>query len=246
MAEMNTAAKVLELARGELWTDSGDKYVTYYNEITGSHLPLGCAWCACFVTWVMRHAGVPTDSVCNYKGCATGSEWFAGRGRFMGRGSGYIPKPGDIVMYEWNPEDEGTPRDDGDDHTGIVERVENGRIYTIEGNNGNAVRRDWWSIWAPEISGYCVPLYNVAAPEKPEKEELKVTYDEWKEFQRRYEQEQADLEAQKWALPAIEYCKEHGIMVGRGADDFDPRSNVTRQELAQVAMKLDQRKGAGK
>ena len=161
MAENNTAARVLELARGELGATSGDKYIRYYNEITGAGLPLGCSWCAAWVTWIMRHAGVPLDSVLNYKGCTTGVDWFIARGRFYGRGSGYTPKPGDIVMYEWRPGDNGTPSDDGADHTGIVERVENGKIYTLEGNNGGICCRDWWSVWNEYIEGYCVPLYNV-------------------------------------------------------------------------------------
>lgn len=178
MAEKNTAARVLELARGELGITNGDKYIRYYNELTGIGLPYGVAWCAAWVTWVMRHAGVPLDSVLNYKGCTTASEWFAAQGRFRPNSSGYIPKPGDIIMYEWNPENEGTPYDDGDDHTGIVERVENGKVYTIEGNNGGQCRRDWWGLTNAKISGYCIPLYNM--PNTSGKEEHDMTEKEIK------------------------------------------------------------------
>ncbi len=171
MANPNTAARVLEVARGELGTIGGEKYIAYYNQITGAGLPLGAAWCAAWVTYVMRHAGVPTDSVLNYKGCATASEWFAARGRFRPRSGGYVPKPGDIIMYEWSPQNEGTDRDDGDDHTGLVEYVESGMVHTVEGNNNGVCRRSQRSLSDPYISGYCVPLYNM-------KEEKDMTREE--------------------------------------------------------------------
>lgn len=232
MAKDNTAEKVLEIARSQIGVTSGDKYVDYYNEITGSHLPRGCAWCACFVTWVMRHAGVPTDSVLNYKGCATGALWFAERGRYMTKvnNPGYIPKPGDVIFYEWY-----TPQD-GEDHTGIVERVENGRVYTIEGNNGGKCQRDWWSIWPEtgEVAGYGVPLYNI-------EEEPDMTYEEWKKFQKQYEKELSEMPAAKWAVPAIDYCKKNGIMDGDADGQFRPYSHITRQEVAQVMMNADNR-----
>lgn len=230
MAENNTAARVLEVARGELGATSGDKYIKYYNELTGIGLPYGVAWCAAWVTWVMRHAGVPEDSVLNYKGCTTASTWFAKNGRFMPRAGGYIPRPGDIIMYEWNPEDENTSRDDGDDHTGIVERVENGKVYTIEGNNGGMCRRDWWGLSNDKISGYCLPLYNIKAKEEKDM----FTYEIWKEFQKRYEKEQAARPVSNWAREDVEKARAAGIMVGDSEGGFRPQSYITRQEAAVV------------
>lgn len=232
MAENNTAARVLEVARGEIGTAGGDKYIDYYNQITGIGLPHGVAWCAAWVTWVMRHAGVPEDSVLNYKGCATASEWFGARGRFMPRSSGYVPKPGDIIMYEWNPQNEGTAYDDGDDHTGIVEKAENGIVHTIEGNNGGACRRDWWSLGNPCISGYCVPLYNM------EKEEDEMSYEQFKAYMERYERERAEKPVSDWAQKAVAYCRENGLMVGDRDGRFRPQAVITRQEAAQALFNL--------
>ena len=237
MAKDNTAARVLELAQGEIGATGGEKYVRYYNGLTGAGLPLDCAWCAAWVTWVMRHAGVPADSVLNYKGCATASDWFAAQGRFRSRSSGYIPKPGDIIMYEWNPQNEGTAYDDGDDHTGIVERVEHGRVYTIEGNNGGQCRRDWWGLTNAYISGYCVPQYNIQTNENKEDDGM-LTYEQWKEYQQRYEQEKAAKPVSSWAQEAVGYCREHGLMSGDGDGGFRPQSPITRQEAAQVARNL--------
>lgn len=238
MAENNTAARVLEVARGELGATSGNKYIKYYNELTGIGLPYGVAWCAAWVTWVMRHAGVPEDSVLNYKGCTTASTWFAKNGRFMPRAGGYIPRPGDIIMYEWNPEDENTSRDDGDDHTGIVERVENGRVYTIEGNNGGMCRRDWWGLNNAYISGYCVPLYNIEKNENKEEDDEMLSYEQWKECQKRYEKEKAAKPVSGWAKKAVDYCKANGLMNGDAEGGFRPQSTITRQETAQVAMNI--------
>lgn len=78
------------------------------------------------------------------------------------------------------------------------------------------------------------------------KEDEKVTYEEWLAFQKRYEKELADKRESGWAKPAIDYCQENGIMVGDKDGDFDPQSLISRQEVAQVAMKLDMRAQEGK
>ena len=43
-----------------------------------------------------------------------------------------MPSPGDIIFFDWGA---------GVHHVGIVVNVENGKVNTIEGNSGNAVRR---------------------------------------------------------------------------------------------------------
>ena len=44
--------------------------------------------------------------------------------------------------------------DGNGDHTGIVEKVENGIVYTIEGNSGDAVRQNQFAVGHKEILGY--------------------------------------------------------------------------------------------
>ena len=56
---------------------------------------------------------------------------------------------GDIIFFDW----EG---DGGADHVGIVESVESGRVHTIEGNSGNAVKRRSYSLGDGRIYGYGV------------------------------------------------------------------------------------------
>ncbi|MFA6851261.1 MAG: CHAP domain-containing protein [Selenomonadaceae bacterium] len=159
----NTAKDVIDIAKKYVGTTNGDQFVDRYNKIAGAALPHGCFWCACFVSSIMDMAGVPQDSVKAYKGCATGVKWFTEKNRFKSRQSGCIPKPGDIIFFEWQPWNEGTSADDGADHTGIVESVSGGYVHTIEGNSGNqgTCKRNSYAINYSCIEGYGVPLYNV-------------------------------------------------------------------------------------
>lgn len=75
---------------------------------------------------------------------------------------------------------------------------------------------------------------------KQEMEEETVTYEQWKEYRQRYEKEQAAKKTSAWAEPAVVYCKENHIMSGDGEGSFRPQSNVTRQELAQVILNLQE------
>ena len=47
----------------------------------------------------------------------------------------YEPKVGDIIFFDW--EGDGTT-----DHVGIVEKCENGTVYTVEGNSGEPASKD--------------------------------------------------------------------------------------------------------
>ena len=234
-AQPNTPERVLEIARRELGTVGGAKYIRYYNQLTGSHLPETAAFCAAGVTYTMREADVPTESVPNYKGCATGSEWFFDRGRFRTRRSGYIPKPADVTMWEWNPEDEGTPWDDGDDHTGIVEFVQGGYLYTIEYNNNNMVRRVRWPLTDPYISGYGVPLFNTEEgqdlneqqtreiAERVMKEQLNLAVARELEKIDPFRAEVADVP--KWWRPDIQELVNCGAIVGDGVHGVGKRDS---------------------
>lgn len=76
-------------------------------------------------------------------------EWFSARGQF--EDGSYVPVMGDIIFFDW----EG---DGGVDHVGIVESVESGRVHTIEGNSGNAVKGRSYSLGDSRIYGYGVPM----------------------------------------------------------------------------------------
>ena len=69
--------------------------------------------------------------------------WFQERG--LWQDNTYVPNPGDMIFFNW----------DGDslvDHVGIVEKIGNDRVYTIEGNSNNGVNKTgifgiFWNLW---------------------------------------------------------------------------------------------------
>lgn len=89
----------------------------------------------------IHRCGSIAVSSCTFEGVP----WFQERG--LWQDNTYIPNPGDIIFFNW----------DGDslvDHVGIVEKVEGGRVYTIEGNSNNACRQNRYSLGYSGIYGY--------------------------------------------------------------------------------------------
>ena len=112
-------------------------------------------WCACFVSWCANECGYIADGTLpKTAGCVSGESWF--RARDQWQDSSYTPSPGDIIYFDWDKEE--TNGQDGiTDHVGIVEKVENGYIYTIEGNSGDKVSNNAWAVGHYEIYGFGVP-----------------------------------------------------------------------------------------
>ena len=63
--------------------------------------------------------------------------------------------PATSSFFDW---DDGG-QDGSSDHVGIVEKVENGRVYTVEGNSGDSVRQNSYPVGYYEIYGYGTPAY---------------------------------------------------------------------------------------
>lgn len=116
-------------------------------------------WCACFVSWCANECGyIEAGVIPKYAGCVWGVQWFQERG--LWQDNSYEPRPGDIIFFDWDsPGGASGPQDGESDHTGIVEKVENGRVYTVEGNSGDACRQKDYPIGYYEILGYGVPAY---------------------------------------------------------------------------------------
>ena len=64
-----------------------------------------------------------------------------------------MPSPGDIIMFDWIIDG---IQDGLEDHIGVVEYVEDGWVHTIEGNSGDAVKRQRYRMGSQEIYGYGV------------------------------------------------------------------------------------------
>jgi len=108
----------------------------------GSNVP----WCANFVSWNFRQAGnpLPGNQVA-IGSCDTMANELKRAGMWIGK---QTPQPGDVIFF-------GTPGDYT--HVGIVDRVENGRVHTVEGNSGNRVAQQSYPLNASNIQGYGRP-----------------------------------------------------------------------------------------
>lgn len=107
-------------------------------------------WCANFVAWTFRQSGNPLPG--NQRRLASVQymeDTMKANGKWFARGAA-TPQPGDVIFFgNRGDSDRGPGR-----HVGIVEKVENGRVYTVEGNSGNAVKRRSYPLDHPRITGY--------------------------------------------------------------------------------------------
>ena len=141
--------EIVTVALSQVGNIGGDPYWSWYG--FGSRVE----WCACFVSWCANECGyIEAGVIPKFAACTSqGVPWFQERG--LWQDNSYEPRPGDIIFFDW---DEGG-QDGQSDHVGIVEKVENGRVYTIEGNSGDSVRQNSYPIGYYEIYGYGVPAY---------------------------------------------------------------------------------------
>ena len=92
-----------------------------------------------------------------YAGCVNGVNWFKDRGQWAE--NDIEPAPGMIIFFDWDNKGSSGPQDGESDHTGIVERVEDGIVYTVEGNSGDSCRENHYAVGYYEILGYGIPAY---------------------------------------------------------------------------------------
>ena len=112
-------------------------------------------WCACFVSWCANECGyIDSGVVPKFAGCASGVQWFKDREQWLDGSA--EPAPGMIIFFDWNNKGASGPQDGQSDHVGIVEKVENGIVYTVEGNSGDTCRQNQYPVGHYEILGYGV------------------------------------------------------------------------------------------
>ena len=108
-------------------------------------------WCACFVSWCANECGyIDTGVIPKFAGCVLGSEWFKDRGQWADRS--HEPSAGTIIFFDWEGDGE-------TDHVGIVQKCENGTVYTVEGNSGDSCRTKTYVVGSSVIYGYGIPAY---------------------------------------------------------------------------------------
>ena len=144
---------IVQVALTQIGNIGGEPYWSWYG--FGSRVE----WCACFVSWCADQCGYIDNGVIpKYAGCVNGVNWFKDRGQWAD--NSIEPTPGMIIFFDWDsPDGESGPQDGESDHTGIVEKVENGYVYTVEGNSGDSCRENRYPIGYYEILGYGIPAY---------------------------------------------------------------------------------------
>ena len=141
--------EIVTVALSQIGNVGGQPYWSWYG--FGSRVE----WCACFVSWCANECGyLDAGVIPKFAGCVNGVQWFKGRG--LWQDNSYEPRPGDIIFFDWSGEN---GQDGSVDHVGIVEKVENGLVYTIEGNSSNSCRERRYPIGHYEIYGYGTPAY---------------------------------------------------------------------------------------
>ena len=136
---------IVEVALTQLGNEGGQPYWSWYG-FEGR-----VEWCACFVSWCADQCGyIESGIIPKFAGCVDGANWFKGNGQWQDRN--YEPQAGDIIFFDWEGDGE-------TDHVGIVEKCENGVVYTVEGNSGDACRQNQYTVGSSSIYGYGVPAY---------------------------------------------------------------------------------------
>lgn len=140
------SSDMVQIALSQVGNVGGQPYWSWYG------FNSRVEWCAIFVSWVGNEAGyIEKGIIPKFSGCENGINWFKAMGQWQDKN--YVPKAGDIIFFDW--EVDGTVS-----HVGIVEKVENNKVYTIEGNSTNdTCRQKEYSINSQYIFGYGTPSY---------------------------------------------------------------------------------------
>lgn len=136
---------IVEVALTQLGNEGGQPYWSWYG--FGGRVE----WCACFTSWCADQCGyLESGIIPKFSLCSDGVNWFKGKGQWQDRS--YEPTAGNIIFFDW----------DGDgtiDHVGIVEKSENGVVYTVEGNSGDVCKQKQYAVGSSVIYGYGLPVY---------------------------------------------------------------------------------------
>ena len=136
---------IVEVALTQVGNEGGEPYWSWWG------LSYRVEWCAIFVSWCADQCGYLDAGVLpKTAGVRPYEDWFKERGQWQGRD--YEPSPGDIIFFDW--ENDGLA-----DHVGIVEKVEDGLVCTIEGNTGDTCAERRYPVENAPIYGFGLPSY---------------------------------------------------------------------------------------
>ena len=129
---------LVDLAKQQVGNVGGYPYWSWYG------FNSRVEWCACFVSWCYNQAGASEP---RFSGCQSqGVPWFQSRGQWGARDYENIA-PGDAIFFDWD-------LDGSADHVGIVIGTDGSRVYTVEGNSGDACKIKSYALTYECIKGY--------------------------------------------------------------------------------------------
>lgn len=135
---------LVELAKRQVGNVGGAPYWSWYG------FDSRVEWCACFVSWCYNQMG---KSEPRFAGCQSqGIPWFQSHGQWGDRGYPNLA-PGDAIFFDWD-------LDGSADHVGIVIGTDGDRVYTVEGNSGDACKIKSYSLNYECIKGYGLMNWN--------------------------------------------------------------------------------------
>ena len=129
---------VVDIAKSQVGNVGGQPYWSWYGFTSRVE------WCACFVSWCYGQMGLsePRFAACQFQGIP----WFQSHGQWGGRDYANIA-PGDAIFFDWD-------LDGRADHVGIVVGTDGSKVYTVEGNSGDACKIKSYSLTYECIKGY--------------------------------------------------------------------------------------------
>ena len=137
--------QLVTIAKSQLGNEGGEKFWSWWGFTERQE------WCACFVSWCADQAGlIQKEAVPKFSVCTDGVAWFQAKGKWQSGGS--VPTPGTIIFFDWD-------HDGASDHVGIVESCDGTTVHTIEGNSGDAVKQNSYTVNSRSILGYGLVAY---------------------------------------------------------------------------------------
>lgn len=132
-------SKLVNIALSQVGNQGGTPYWSWYGHNSRVE------WCACFVSWCAYQSGDLDITIPKFSAVKDGIKYFKDKGQWKNKS--YIPQTGDLIFFDW--------QNDGiSDPVGIVEKIENEVIYTVEGNSNDKCKRNTYKIGSSVIFGY--------------------------------------------------------------------------------------------
>lgn len=233
----------LDSKTGNAGKNNWTKYARDLDKLGVYNFPKnGYEWCDMFVDWCfVKTFGVDASwRMTNQPmgGCGAGCTYSAQYYKSAGRFHKVNPKPGDQIFFS---QDGGMTSY----HTGLVVAVENGRVYTIEGNtssdpgvveNGGSVNEKSYPITYAKICGYGRPDYSLV--EEDDDMDVKRFEELWLEYKKTLQ----DNDSNQYSEQARQWAVDNGLIVGDDSSEFNGmwQDMLTREQFVTVLYRFAQ------